>query len=94
MIYSIIQKSLELKLLLNNSLGRVLMFHQVDDKQNWQHEYLSIINKSFERLIISLLDQGYKLISLHDHENGIQLSPKSIVLTFDDGYACIYFSYL
>jgi peptidoglycan/xylan/chitin deacetylase (PgdA/CDA1 family) len=88
--YSLIQKMCEIKLLVSSCSGRVLMFHQIDEIQNWKHENLSITQESFEKLIISLQQKGYNFISLHDLETGIHLSSRNILLTFDDGFECIY----
>lgn len=86
-IYSLFQKTIELRLLLNNCLGRVLMFHQIDERQNWK--YFSITFSSFKKLIESLIETEHKFISLYDIETTNQLSANAIVLTFDDGYACL-----
>jgi len=89
-IYSLIQRTIELKLLLNISFGRVLIFHQVDERQNWKNNNLSITYNSFEILIESLLEKEQKFISLHDLETANKLTSNTIVLTFDDGYACLH----
>jgi peptidoglycan/xylan/chitin deacetylase (PgdA/CDA1 family) len=88
-IYSLIQKSIELRLLLSNSSGRVLTFHQVDDKQKWQFKNVSITYGSFKSLIMALIKKGHNFISLQDIATANQLTSKSIALTFDDGYASL-----
>lgn len=66
------------------------MFHQVLDKQTLKFDNLSITYKSFDTLIQSSINEGCNFISIRDIENENHLNSKSIALTFDDGFVCIY----
>jgi peptidoglycan/xylan/chitin deacetylase (PgdA/CDA1 family) len=89
-IYSLIQKSIEWRLLLTKSSGRVLMFHKVDEIQNREFEDISITYKSFIYLMESLIERGHNFISLQELDAENQLDPGSIALTFDDGFDCLH----
>jgi peptidoglycan/xylan/chitin deacetylase (PgdA/CDA1 family) len=66
------------------------MFHQVDDKHNWESESLSMSTMSFRILIESLIKKGYNFVSLQDIAAMDQMNSKSVALTFDDGYVDLY----
>lgn len=92
-IYTFHQKIIETKSFLNNSLGRVLMFHEIDNQQKVKFNNVSISFESFKVLIETLMNRKYRFISLQDIANENWLTSKSIALTFDDGYAFL-FNYL
>jgi peptidoglycan/xylan/chitin deacetylase (PgdA/CDA1 family) len=69
----------------------VLMYHSVaPEMKDWVFRYLSLDPVVFEDQISALARSGYVpvfLSELHDYVSGKRrLPPKSIVLTFDDGY--------
>lgn len=75
----------------NHNIVPVVMFHSVGlEKTDWVFSYISHPLKTFEEKIVALVSSGYQFIfwkDLYDHMAGFrQASPKSIMLTFDDGY--------
>jgi peptidoglycan/xylan/chitin deacetylase (PgdA/CDA1 family) len=89
-IYSLIQKGRELKLFFTKSIGRVLMFHQVNDEKYWKYKDISITREHFKKLIETLSANDFIFSSINDIYEKKQLTDKSIILTFDDGFACVY----
>ena len=66
----------------------ILMYHYIRDYQNQDDPLgiqLSVAPKTLDRQLSILKVAGYDTISLEDFANG-KHQPKSIVLTFDDGY--------
>jgi peptidoglycan/xylan/chitin deacetylase (PgdA/CDA1 family) len=69
----------------------VLMYHSIAPEiEGWAFKYLSIDPEVFEGHVAVLASAGYKSVSLHElyqYVSGSRsLPPKSLVLTFDDGY--------
>ncbi len=66
----------------------VLMYHSVDDK--WRESKLSVSPESFERQMEFLVRNRYNILSLHELtrllESGKPIKPKTVAITFDDGY--------
>jgi peptidoglycan/xylan/chitin deacetylase (PgdA/CDA1 family) len=66
---------------------RVLMYHQIDPERS---DALTVKLEDFEKQLRYLLWFRYHIISLSDVlsfiEKGTSLPPKSVLLTFDDGY--------
>ena len=66
----------------------IFMYHYIRDWTDPNDQLgisLSVSPDSFDRQLKSLKDAGYETISLTDYVNG-KIKPKSVVLTFDDGY--------
>ena len=67
---------------------RILMYHRVTDAH--PHERLCVPVAQWEAQMRDLRDEGYRSLSLADAvrwiERGGALPPKSVVITFDDGY--------
>ena len=66
----------------------ILMYHYIRDYQNQDDPLgiqLSVSPQAFDKQLSILKKAGYETISLEDFANG-KYQPKSIVLTFDDGY--------
>ena len=61
---------------------RILCYHRVNDREEG---YMSVPVKSFEQQMVFLAEKGYRTISLKALLDG-NAEPKSIVITFDDGY--------
>lgn len=87
--FSFVQKAMEFKYLLNNNSGKVLLFHQVDDKSMWQDLMTSITPDSFVRLINSLWNSGHHFVSLQKIMEIDKLNSRNVALTFDDGCRCL-----
>ena len=75
----------------------ILMYHYISTppaNADRIRRDLSVSPENFEAQLKYLSDNGYKTISLYDlHANlssGAPLPPKSIILTFDDGYRDAY----
>jgi peptidoglycan/xylan/chitin deacetylase (PgdA/CDA1 family) len=70
----------------------ILDYHRVADKQNNNY---AVKKEEFEKQVLYLL-HNYNIVSLMDIVNYIQgktnLADNSVAITFDDGYAEIYFS--
>ncbi|HAR20883.1 MAG TPA: hypothetical protein DCR46_09475 [Cytophagales bacterium] len=66
---------------------RVLMYHQIDPARS---DALTVKLEDFEKQLRYLLRNHYYIISLSDVlsciQNGTPFPPKSVLLTFDDGY--------
>lgn len=69
----------------------VLMFHVVsDNKAEWYEDEYSISMKSFKVVVENLQKKGYQFITPNEIKN---LScKKSILLSFDDAFECIYYN--
>lgn len=70
----------------------ILMFHEVGRENNGDYDDANFIRKQdLEAIMLYLSSNGYKTITmseLYDNwTNGTPLPEKSVVLTFDDGYA-------
>ena len=66
----------------------ILMYHYIRDYQNAEDPLgiqLSVSPTTFERQLRTLALAGYETISLQDFIAG-KIKPKSVILTFDDGY--------
>lgn len=76
----------------------ILMFHEVGRENNGDYDGANFIRKQdLEAIMLYLSSNGYKTITmseLYDNwTNGTPLPEKSVVLTFDDGYAS-HFTYV
>ncbi len=67
----------------------ILMYHYIRDYQDRTDDplgiQLSVSPKTFDKQLSNLKAAGYETISLEDFAGG-KYKPKSVVLTFDDGY--------
>ena len=78
-----------------NPVGRdgvpVLMYHWVNDDLGDRLRLYGVRPRSFARQVARLRSSGYRAVPVVDllrHMRGeITLAPRSVVLTFDDGYA-------
>lgn len=69
-------------------LGTIWMFHVVsNNRQDWYDSKYSISTMNFERMLMSFLESGYCFRKLDELE---RTDDKSIYITFDDGFKCIY----
>lgn len=65
----------------------ILMYHSIDDGKLKRLKGLRVSVKNFEKQIAYLHKKGYKSYTLSDMiEKRENLEPKSVVITFDDGY--------
>lgn len=65
----------------------ILMYHSIDNKKLKKLKGLRVSIKNFEKQIAYLHKKGYKSYTLCEMiEKRENLSPKSVVITFDDGY--------
>lgn len=74
----------------------ILMYHYIRDYQNAEDPLgiqLSVSPAMLDRQLATLQSAGYETISLQDFAAG-KIKPKSIILTFDDGYDDHYFNAL
>lgn len=66
----------------------VMMYHSIDD--NYAKTKLSVSKRSFEKHMKFLYDNHYNVVSLETVvsylENGRPFPPKTVAITFDDGY--------
>ncbi|MBR8461691.1 polysaccharide deacetylase family protein [Campylobacter sp. faydin G-105] len=68
---------------------RILMYHMISDhlpKNASKFNRLRVKPEEFERQLIWLKNNGFKSYTLNELINLKHIPPKSIVLTFDDGY--------
>lgn len=73
----------------------IFVYHSiVKNDSEVEFDYMQTTSSVFENQIVGLQKAGYKFITYKDlqkYKNGeIQLSKKSCILTFDDGYETIY----
>ena len=73
----------------------VFVYHDiVEDESQIEYDYMQTTAKQFEKQITGLMKLGYKPISYEDlvaYKNGEKAIPMwSFLLTFDDGYTCVY----
>jgi peptidoglycan/xylan/chitin deacetylase (PgdA/CDA1 family) len=71
----------------------VLMYHHIEDKASAEEKNQTALNvetEVFKTQMRYLKDQGYTVVSMNElisfFDNGVAPSPKSVILTFDDGY--------
>jgi peptidoglycan/xylan/chitin deacetylase (PgdA/CDA1 family) len=69
----------------------VVMYHSVAPQMSdWAFKHLSLDPDIFEDHLVTLASAGYTAVSLHELHSYVArdrtLPPKSVVLTFDDGY--------
>jgi len=70
----------------------ILMFHYIRDYQNSQDSIgtnLSVSPKKFEDTINLIIKNNYSTVTMSEFVSK-KINPKSIVLTFDDGYSDFY----
>lgn len=72
----------------------VLMYHRVQTKESAvanKQTSISVYTDIFESQMQYLKDKGYNVVSMNDlvnfFDNGVGILPKSVMITFDDGYA-------
>lgn len=93
--YSLYQKIKEqqhkigIKFRFYQNSGRILTFHQVDEKSNWILDEYALTFQSFQRLVEYLPKDGFSFTSLLDLENKSNRKSTGIALTFDDGFATL-----
>ncbi len=76
----------------------ILMYHMIDDPARYSgighYEKYLVHPEQFRDQLRWLRDNGYEavtLLDLHAHRvNGKPLREKPVIITFDDGYACVY----
>lgn len=73
----------------------ILMYHSISDGTGEQHPYYETSTSPtvFEHHMRFLLQHGYSTIGLGEAVNSLQVQkpgPKSVVITFDDGYRDFY----
>lgn len=75
----------------------ILMYHYIRDYQDRTDDplgiQLSVSPKTLDKQLSVLKEAGYETISLEDFANG-KYKPKSLIITFDDGYDDHYTSAL
>src|SRR3989304_7212122 len=71
----------------------VLMYHHVEDKASAEEKNQTALNVEtdvFKAQMQYLKDEGYTVASMNElisfFDNGVAPPPKSVILTFDDGY--------
>lgn len=68
---------------------RILAYHRVDDDIFYHQIGLAVSSSNFEKQMF-YLKKYYNIISLKDAlyilKNGLEIPPRAIVITFDDGY--------
>lgn len=73
---------------------KVLLYHNISENYHSSQTDMNISAGEFEKHIISLIENGYNIISFDtylDHLNGLcELPEKSVIITFDDGYLSNY----
>ena len=70
---------------------KVLTFHSVEEREDF-NEYCIDPDK-FEEIIKGLKDEGFKFLSINDVRDAVtsgEIEKKSVLITFDDGYADNY----
>lgn len=70
---------------------KVLTFHSVEEREDF-NEYVLDPHK-FEEIIKRLKDEGFKFLSINDVRDAVKsgkIEKKSVLITFDDGYADNY----
>lgn len=70
---------------------KVLTFHSVEESEEY-NEYVISPDK-FEEIIKKLSDGGFKFLSMRDVKSAVEtgeIQKKSVLITFDDGYADNY----
>ena len=72
----------------------VLMYHSIN--RGGEHSRLVVAPESFQRQMRFLREQHYRVLALEDYvrlmKQGEKPARKSVVITFDDGYADNYFN--
>jgi len=69
------------------NLSRVLVYHKVDSRFEWG--LTRVTPSRFEQQIVSLLDRGFRLVTLREL-CGHPGDERRIALTFDDAYESVY----
>jgi peptidoglycan/xylan/chitin deacetylase (PgdA/CDA1 family) len=75
----------------------MLIYHYVENVANPKDKKRQKLNTTpavFEKQLTTLIDSGYTFVSLSQVaqvlDSGVPLPPKSVILTFDDGYRDFY----
>lgn len=75
----------------------MLVYHYVEivaDPKDKERQLLNTPPSIFEKQLTTLIDAGYAFVSLfqiaQSLDSGVPLPPKSVILTFDDGYRDFY----
>ncbi len=73
---------------------KVLLYHNISENYHSSQADMNISAGDFEKHIVSLIENGYNIISFDtykDHINGLcELPENSVIITFDDGYLSNY----
>lgn len=77
-----------------DALG-ILMYHRIAPRTPGESEPTwNVTPDRFRKQLTGLLAGGYRVISLREalaqHRQGTLFSPRQFVVTFDDGYECLY----
>ncbi|RNC69642.1 MAG: polysaccharide deacetylase family protein [Desulfuromonadales bacterium] len=68
----------------------VLMYHSITSGDSAPDSRWAVSEKSFREQLRLLKSEGWHTVCVHDLEQRKALTPKSVVITFDDGFADNY----
>jgi len=66
----------------------ILVYHKIEYRKEFGVN--SIHPRQFRKQIRSLKEQGYQAITFRDIYSGHSLPPRPVMITFDDGYECVF----
>lgn len=73
-----------------NRVG-ILIYHRVADRADgFPEPSINVTPEQFRRQLSGLLDRGFQFLPLRDLLSGGPLPPKSVVVTFDDGFMNVF----
>ena len=73
---------------------KILLYHNISETYHQSQADMNITAGDFEKHIVSLIENGYNIISFEtylNHLSGLcELPQNSVIITFDDGYLSNY----